>query len=448
MKMNNLPPNWSWVTLGDICERITKGSTPTSYGFKYQNTGINFVKTENIDSEGNVFGIKEFINDEANDFLNRSKLNANDVLFSIAGTIGRVGVIKETNLPANTNQALAIIRLSNNNIFQQFVYYYLKSPSIQKGALKKIVGVGRANLSLTNIAEFKIPLPPLPIQKKIVAKIEELFSELDNGIAQLKKAKEQIKIYRQAVLKYAFEGRLIKDDIFRKDVIFARKAAEPNIKYRSNAERLNGIQEASQNLPAGWKWVKLGEVAEIKRGKSKHRPRNAKKLYDGKYPFIQTGEIRAANGGTIRTFHRTYNEIGLAQSKLWAKGTLCISIAANIGETAFLGFEACFPDSVVGIVPNKKVVDGNFINYFLRKEKEKISELAPATAQKNINVDILQKLNIPLPHLFIQHQIVQEIESRFSVADKLEQTIDESLSKAEALKQSILKQAFEGKLFE
>ncbi|MFM7754010.1 MAG: restriction endonuclease subunit S, partial [Cyanobium sp.] len=164
-----------------------------------------------------------------------------------------------------------------------------------------------------------------------------------------------------------------------------------------------------------WQWVKLGNLCEIKRGKSKHRPRNEPSLFGGKYPFIQTGDIRNANGGYINQFSQTYSELGLEQSKLWPKDTLCITIAANIGETAILGIDACFPDSVVGLICNHRTFN-KYINYFLISFKNQLQKLAPATAQKNINVEILEKIVLPLPpDLETQQAIVAEIESRLSV---------------------------------
>ena len=169
-------------------------------------------------------------------------------------------------------------------------------------------------------------------------------------------------------------------------------------------------------------------------------------LFGGKYPFIQTGDIRNANGGYIKNYSQTYSEKGLEQSKLWYKGTLCITIAANIGETAILGIDACFPDSVVGLVCNEKLLLNKYTNYFFISHKSKLEELAPATAQKNINVDILEKVKLPLPSLLEQQLIVDELESKLTVCDKIEEIISQSLQQAESLRQSILKKAFEGKL--
>lgn len=197
-------------------------------------------------------------------------------------------------------------------------------------------------------------------------------------------------------------------------------------------------------LPFSWVYDYLAYAGELGRGKSKHRPRNDKKLFGGDYPFFQTGDVKAQK--VLKQFTQTYNEVGLKQSKLWKKGTLCITIAANIAETGFLGIDACFPDSIVGYTPFDKIIDARYIDYFFQSTKSKISAFAPATAQKNINLTTLENLVIPFCSIQEQTQIVQEIESRLSVCDKMEQSISESLEKAEALRQSILKKAFEGKL--
>ncbi|MCG2717106.1 MAG: restriction endonuclease subunit S [Candidatus Marinimicrobia bacterium] len=206
--MSNLPIGWAYLSLGEISQRITKGSTPTSYGFTYKDSGIKFIKTENIDQNGNIDGKTAYIDEATNLFLKRSILRKKDILFSIAGTIGRVGVVKGNNLPANTNQALAIIRLYHDFSYQRYVFYLLRSKIIQNQAKGSKVGVGRANVSLTDVSNFRIPLPPLPEQQRIVARIEELFTKLDAGVDALQKAKALLKQYRQSVLKAAVEGRL------------------------------------------------------------------------------------------------------------------------------------------------------------------------------------------------------------------------------------------------
>jgi type I restriction enzyme S subunit len=381
--------DWIEVELGDVCDVVS---------------GKNQKNVENpngkypIYGSGGIFGY-------ADDYLCESGTTI----------IGRKGTI---NSPIYVNQkfwnvdtAFGISPL--NNIDSKYIHYLCVGFDFKK--LDKSTTI--PSLAKRDIVKIKFPLAPLPEQRAIAAKIEQLFSELDNGIANLNAAKSKLEIYRQAILKQAFEGKLT-----------------------------NPKNQIQDDLPKNWKWVKLGEVAEVKRGKSKHRPRNDKQLFGGKYPFIQTGDVKAANGGLIRNYSQTYSDFGLAQSKLWQKGTLCLTIAANIADTAFLGFDACFPDSVVGISSDGNVLSLNFLNYLIQKLKVEIDSKASATAQKNINVEFLDKLLIPFCPIEEQKQIVQEIETRLSVCDKLNESIDQSLEKAQALRQSILKKAFEGKL--
>ena len=112
--------------------------------------------------------------------------------------------------------------------------------------------------------------------------------------------------------------------------------------------------------PYGWKLVRLHDLGEVNRGRSRHRPRYAEHLYGGPYPFIQTGDVKASNG-RVTAHTQTYSEAGLVQSRLWPAGTMCITIAANIAETGILTFPACFPDSVVGFIAEPKKADTHFI---------------------------------------------------------------------------------------
>src|SRR5690349_9863560 len=138
----------------------------------------------------------------------------------------------------------------------------------------------------------------------------------------------------------------------------------------------------------GWKEHKLNELGKVNRGKSKHRPRNEPSLYGGEYPFIQTGDIKAANF-YITDYSQTYNEKGLKQSKLWKKGTLCITIAANIAETAILGIDACFPDSIIGFVADENKSDVRFIKYHFDLLKLHLQSISQGTTQDNLSQEKL-----------------------------------------------------------
>lgn len=178
----------------------------------------------------------------------------------------------------------------------------------------------------------------------------------------------------------------------------------------------------------GWEKTLLSKVGNFARGVSTHRPRNAPELLGGIMPLIQTGDI--ANAGMyITKFSKTYSDIGIKQSKVWTAGTLCITIAANIGKCSILKFDACFPDSVVGYTPNKNFVFNEYL-YFVFERLQSIMEAnAPGVAQKNINLAFLNSLQVPLPPIELQKEFMAQINS----IEKQKELLREQLADAEQL---------------
>ena len=334
----------------------------------------------------------------------------------------------------------------------------------------------RPRVDFGMLKSYPVPLPPFSEQTRIVEEIESRFSQLDAGVAALERAKANLKNYRASVLQSACEGRLVPteaelartegreyepaDQLLTRILkehratweaeqlakMEAQGKAPKDDKWKAKYKEPAGPDTSElAGLPEGWVWVTLPQLGGLNRGKSKHRPRNDPRLFGGPYPFIQTADVRHS-GGLVRNHNQTYNEFGLAQSRLWPAGTLCITIAANIAETGILTYPACFPDSIVGFLSDSDLVVVQFIERFLRTAQEKLERFAPATAQKNINLEILSEVVTPLPPLPEQHRIVAEVEGRLSILDKLETAITANLKRAERLRQAILKQAFEGKL--
>lgn len=159
-----------------------------------------------------------------------------------------------------------------------------------------------------------------------------------------------------------------------------------------------------------WRECKLTDIGVLQRGRSRYRPRYAFHLFGGKYPFIQTGEIREARK-YITHFEQTYNEAGLEQSRLWPTGTLCITIAANIAELAILSFDACFPDSVLGFLPNAAVADLNFVYYTLTHFQRELKHIGEGSVQDNINLGTFEEITFPFPPLPEQQAIASLLSS-------------------------------------
>ena len=202
-ELYSLPNGWEWKKLDDITELITKGTTPTTNGYKFQNSGINFLKIENIvNGEIDLSTIEMFISEEAHQSQKRSQLQENDVLFSIAGTIGDTAIVKKEHLPMNINQAIALIR--PKNILNTFFLKYSLLSIISQNTKDKQRGGAIKNISLGDIKDLNYPLPPLEEQKRIVAKLDILFAKIDKAIALHQKNIDEANVFMASVLNNVF----------------------------------------------------------------------------------------------------------------------------------------------------------------------------------------------------------------------------------------------------
>jgi type I restriction enzyme S subunit len=190
-------------------------------------------------------------------------------------------------------------------------------------------------------------------------------------------------------------------------------------------------------MSSEWSLQKISALGNFDRGKSKHRPRDAAHLYGGPYPFIQTGDITNANG-RITSYRQTYSEAGLVQSRLWPAGTLAITIAANIAETALLTFPACFPDSVVGFTADPNKADVRFVEYLFQAMRKQVKSQADGSAQENINLEVLRKLEFPIPPLGVQIELADFL----SLLDDRIALLRETNATLEAIAQALFKSWF------
>jgi type I restriction enzyme S subunit len=226
----------------------------------------------------------------------------------------------------------------------------------------------------------------------------------------------------------------------------AKGKAPKNEKWKARYKEPEPVDTAGlPELPTGWCWAKLPMCGEVARGKSKHRPRNDPRLYGEKYPFIQTGEVARANGRITKS-KKFYSDFGLAQSRLFPAGTVCITIAANIADTAVLAIDSCFPDSVVGVIVEKELLTPSYLEAYIRTIRDDLAAFAPATAQKNINLAILNEVVVPIPPKAEMLKIDQQIQKVMTVIDRIEKRLAISSVKLITLERSILAKAFRGEL--
>ncbi len=454
---NSLPHGWAIGTIEDLIAADGVFSDGDWVESKDQDPGGDVRLTQLADVGDGTFRDKSsrFLTSDKAQQLGCTFLCAGDLLVArMPDPLGRACIFPGDRRKSVTVVDVCVVRAGTADIDHSWLMHFINSPAFRLEVAALQSGSTRKRISRKNLAKIELPVPPSREQRRIVEKIEELFTKLDAGVRSLEQVQAQLKSYRRSVLKAAVEGELSrewreahKDEVEPASELLERILQERREKFvgKKYKEPISPGTSELPALPEGWAWATLRQLGELNRGKSKHRPRNASFLYGGPFPFVQTGDIREAEG-TIRSYRQSYTEEGLKQSRLWPEGTLCITIAANIAETALLGFDACFPDSVVDFLPEADHCSVAFVEYFMRTARERLDRYAPATAQKNINLQTLNGVAVPLPPPQEQHVIVDQLDRSLSIVAVLEATIEASIKQADALRQSILKRAFSGEL--
>lgn len=376
------------VKLGELGEIITGNTPKTSDANNYASNDIMFVKPSDI-SENTVtllskseYYISEYARRKAR------ILPVGSILVSCIGTVGKIAI---NTTECAFNQQINAIVPNTGKCYTKYVAYALQAikPQLQAMANAAVVPI----LNKAQFSEIEIILPTIEEQRRIAAVLDKVTDLIAKRQAQLDKLDELVKSR------------------------FLEMFGDPTVKSR-------------------WTTLKLSELGELNRGVSKHRPRNDPVLLGGPYPLIQTGDISNAKL-FIHNFSSTYSEEGLAQSKLWKAGTLCITIAANIAQTAILTFDACFPDSVVGFCPEGKT-NVIFVHYWFSFFQKTLEEQAPQVAQKNINLKTLSDLDVIVPPLRIQSEFSYYVEK----VEKCYSFVYNGFKHLEALKKALMQQYF------
>jgi len=334
------------------------------------------------------------------------RLASGDIVFARTGATTGKSFLVDDPPDAVFASYLIRLRLLDKKLLPEFVSLFFQTGGYWQSIKDGSSGSAQGGFNATKLGALKIPVPPLSEQQRIVALLDEAFA----GIAT------------------------------------AKANAEKNLQ---NARALfeSHLQSVFTQRGKGWVEKRIVEVSrEFGRGKSKHRPRNEPSLYNGQYPFIQTGDISNADHW-LTDYTQTYSERGLAQSRLWPKGTICIAIVgATVGETAILDFEGCFPDSVIGIVVNDEFADNEYVEFLLQSFKALLKEKGQGTARDNINLGTFESQKFPFPPLKRQKEIVATLNALREETQRLANLYERKLAALETLKKSLLHQAFTGDL--
>ncbi|MEJ7866584.1 restriction endonuclease subunit S [Xanthomonas oryzae] len=423
--MSELPGGWCTSALSGLADTV-RGVTYNK--LQAQSTAeeglLPILRANNINSGKLVFDDLVFVPE---DCVSRTQvLLAGDIVVAMSSgsrsVVGKSAQV-EAPWPGSFGAFCGVLRASQE-IDARYLYYFTQSRAYRDRVSELAAGVNINNLKPGHFEKISVPLAPLAEQKRIAQKLDALLAQVDTLKARIDAIPALLKRFRKSVVHSAVIGRLSAD-------------LRVPIEKSEEQEQLGPLES--------WREVTLASLGELSRGKSKHRPRNDSRLYGSEYPFIQTGDV-ANSGGALTSSKVFYSEFGLKQSRLFPSGTLCITIAANIADTAMLAIDACFPDSVVGFIPNKDDCVAQFIKYVIDDNKESLEALAPATAQKNINLKVLNQVKLRIPPIKEQTEIVRHVEQLFAYADQLEAKVAAAQQRIDALTQSLLAKAFRGEL--
>ena len=401
-----MKPGWEVKPLGEVC-RLELGSTPQRKNPKFwddekitRNVWLSIADMTAVNGK-KIDDSKEYVSDIA--AAKMKLVPEGTLILSFKLSLGRVAI---TGRDLRTNEAIVAIHdLDAKRVNREYLYWYFSFFDWNAAAANDEKLKGKT-LNKAKLKVQPVIIPPLEEQKRIVA-----------------------------VLDAAFEG-----------LTRAKENAETNLQnarelFESIARSVFGIGERD------WPKATLPKVcSDFGRGKSRHRPRNEPSLYGGHYPFLQTGDLSQA-GRTVSHSSQTYSEKGLAQSKLWPSGTVCIAIVgATIGESAITAMPACFPDSVIGMVPDQTKALSAYVQHLLEHYKDDLKAAGEGSARDNINLATFEDWAFPIPSVEHQSRVVEKLDQAAQSSGDLSAHYQSKLTDIADLRQSLLQKAFAGEL--
>jgi type I restriction enzyme S subunit len=396
-----IPKEWNLIDLSELSELITKGTTPTTNGFPYLEDGVNFVKVESIHSNGSFIpSMFAHVGSDCHHSFKRSQLNEGDILFTIAGALGRSAIVKKDILPANTNQAVAIIRL-NDLYNRDFIFHYLRGNYV-KELIKRInVSTAQSNLSLGQINKFKIPIPPLPEQQKIAEILSTVDAKIEIIDQQISETQELKKGLMQQLLTKGIAHTEFKDSVLGK-------------------------------IPKSWEVVKQAEVATFYNGRAYKRT----EWEESGIPVIRLQNLT----GTGKDYY--YSNLELPEHQYCHKGDLLYMWSATFGPVWWFGEKAIYHYHIWKIEHDSNRLNRDFHFYLLDSVTTRMKNQSHGSTMLHVTKGGMEKLSIQLPSISEQNQIAEILSS---VDDKL-QVLSEKKTTYQELKQGLMQQLLTGKV--
>ena len=458
--MRELPSNWILVNFNLVSNKITDGTHHTP---NYTVSGVPFLSVKNIRNDSIDFDNCKYISlNDHNQLMKRCNPGYRDILLTKSGTIGRTAVIK-TKMEFSLFVSVALLKLKQdllNPFFTKYYFdYYFSKTNIQQTVKGGVI----KNLHLEDINKLPIYLPPLPEQQRIVAKIEELFTKLDAGVAALQKAKALLKQYRQSVLKAAVEGKLTEEwrrengkRIETASVLLERIQAERKQRLGSKYKPPKPVDSSNlPDLPDGWVWATWEDILSNEDGAFKRGPFGSSLK---KSMFVESGykvyeQYCPINDDcSFERYFITEQKYKEMESFAVQAGDYLISCSGSLGKITQVPSQfkkGIINQALLRVRINTKFYSAPFFMHFFGSPYFQKQLLTNTTGSAIQNLKGVRELKaIPIPLMSIQEQdiIVKEIDRLFSIIDESELIINTELKHSQSLRQSILKRAFEGKL--
>ncbi|HII94827.1 MAG TPA: hypothetical protein HA367_03705 [Candidatus Methanofastidiosum sp.] len=412
-----LPKGWVWTSLENIAD-IVLGQSPPSSTYNEDKIGLPFYQGKS------EFGLI-YPTPTKWCFSPKKIAESGDVLISVRAPVGPTNICPEKSC---IGRGLAAIR-GLENINNKFILYLLRN--FEEQLRNKATGTTFEAITGNVLRDFEVPLPPLQEQQRIVNKIEELFTNLDKGIESLNEVKYKLKIYRQAILKYAMEGKLTEK--WREENNYPSIPIQLNL---NSSDYYFSNEVPTTNIHSSWKLVKVEEVADFFKGQRSPKKYYVDKNHPDAKPYIRIQDFKT-------------KEVSMYTRADWClqckKTDTLLATDGAIGSSNF-GWDGVLTHHILCIRPKQEFIHPYYLFLFISLNKNFFYKNKTGVCSPTLRQQYVRNLAIPISPLEEQNIIVERIEQLFSLADYIEETVESKLEQSKTLRQSILKKAFEGKL--
>jgi type I restriction enzyme, S subunit len=415
--MSAIPAGWKAERLKDVAvvnANALPAGTDADYEFDYlEISNVNYTGVVSTDA------IEHLRFEDAPSRARRRVAAGSTVISSVRPNLQAVAFFADAPEHLICSTGFNVVEPQPSKLAPQFAFYHLLSENARQYFEAAATGVGYPAIGDKDFNTFTVTLPPLPEQQRIATYLNASCAAIDAAVSAKRRQLDTLDALRKSIIQRAVTQGL-----------------NPKVKLRPS-----GLDWATE-VPVHWNVQQIKRNCSLVRGQFTHRPRNDPALYDGPYPFVQTGDITAA-GKYIRTYSQTLNELGLSASKQFPRGTLVMSIAANIGDVAILDFEACFPDSMIGMIPGHQA-HLDFLYYLMRAMRPIMLRSAVQSTQLNLNYVRIGTNFAPFPPLDEQRAIAEYLDAKEIESNRICEIITAQIDTLIAYRKSLIHECVTG----